>query len=254
MALVLVIEDEPDVATVLEYNLRTAGHEPLVAECAVVGLRYARENKPDLILLDLMLPDRPGTEVCRDLKADAVTKDIPIIMLTAKAEEIDRVVGFELGADDYITKPFSVREVLLRIKRSLERRTLLDVQQNPSIGGQLRVDREAHRVYSGEDECEVSALEFRLLLALVDQQNRVLTRENLLKLVWGTNTTVCLRTVDAHVKRLRARLGTAGACVETVRGVGYRFGAGRRATRVNSDDAMTLEPTTGKGKHSGAGG
>jgi two-component system, OmpR family, phosphate regulon response regulator PhoB len=248
MALVLVIEDEADVAAVLEYNLRSAGHEPLIADSGQAGLKYAREAKPELILLDLMLPDRPGTEICRDLKADLTTKDIPIIMVTARGEEIDRVVGFELGADDYVAKPFSVRELLLRIKRSLDRRTLPEVQPSASTTNQLRIDREAHRVFVGDGESELSALEFRLLLALSDRQNRVLTREKLLKIVWGNDTTVCLRTVDAHVKRLRSRLGSAGACVETVRGVGYRFSATLRSERGNqvpSDATAADEPATG---------
>jgi two-component system, OmpR family, phosphate regulon response regulator PhoB len=201
-----------------------------------------------------MLPDRPGNEVCRELKAEPSTRAIPIIMVTAKGEEIDRVVGFELGADDYVAKPFSVRELLLRIKRSLDRRTSPDVSIMASTGSLLRIDREAHRVFVGEDETEVSALEFRLLLALFDQQDRVLTRDRLVKLVWGSDTTVCMRTVDAHVKRLRSRLGSAGACVETVRGVGYRLSAARRAIRVSDDDPLTPVRSDEKGKHSIASG
>lgn len=237
MSLILVVEDDSDVAAILEYNLRSAGYEPLLATTAEQGLRYAREARPELVLLDLMLPDRSGTEVCRELKAERKTCDIPIIMLTAKSEEIDRVVGFELGVDDYVTKPFSVRELLLRIKRSLERRLHPEHAVVAPSGCELRIDRDAHRVYVGESECELSALEFRLLLALFDQQNRVLTREMLLKAVWGPSTTVSLRTVDAHVKRLRARLGTAGGWVETVRGVGYRFGV---VLRVDREDRAAL--------------
>lgn len=237
MALILIIEDESDVATVLEYNLRSAGHEPMLADCAGVGMRLAKSSRPDLILLDLLLPDRSGMDVCRDLKADNATKDIPIIMVTAKGEEIDRVVGFELGADDYVTKPFSMRELLLRVRRSLDRRSRNVLPVSASTGPELRIDRDAHRVFVGEVECVISALEFKLLLALCEQQNRVLSREKLLKLVWGHDTTVCLRTVDAHVKRLRSRLGTAGICIETVRGVGYRFCASRRADSFFTVDA-----------------
>ncbi|HEY5961757.1 MAG TPA: winged helix-turn-helix domain-containing protein, partial [Polyangiaceae bacterium] len=189
-------------------------------------------SKPDLILLDLLLPDRPGVDVCRDLKADALTRDIPIIIVSAKGEEIDRVVGFELGCDDYVTKPFSTRELLLRIKRSLERKGRGVSQLVSASGQELRIDREAHRVFVGDQECVVSALEFKLLTALSDHRDRVLTREKLLKVVWGLDTTVCLRTVDAHVKRLRARLGSAGTCIETVRGVGYRFSAAIRPDRL----------------------
>lgn len=228
MMSILVVEDDADVAEVLEYNLRAAGYVTMAARNAELGLRYARETKPELILLDLMLPDRPGTEVCRELKSDPATKDIPIIILTAKGEEIDRVVGFELGAEDYVTKPFSTRELLLRIKRSLDRRPVADSAVTPILGKDLEIDRQAHRVFVGGTESDVSALEFRLLLALYDNQNRVLTREKLLRFVWGNDTTVCLRTVDAHVKRLRTRLGKAGTYIETVRGVGYRLGGSRR--------------------------
>lgn len=238
MMSILVIEDDADVATVLEYNLRNAGYVPLVAPNGEQGLRYARETKPDLILLDLMLPDQPGTELCRELKADAATREIPIIMVTAKGEEIDRVVGFELGADDYVTKPFSTRELLLRIKRSLDRRLPSELPLVATAGKELQIDRHAHRVYVGGTESEVSALEFKLLLALYDNQNRVLTREKLLKFVWGNDTTVCLRTVDAHVKRLRSRLGKAGNCIETVRGVGYRLGGSRRLGREPTAEAQ----------------
>lgn len=234
MSLILVVEDDPDVMTVLEYNLRNAGYDTLVAPSGELGLKCARESRPDLVLLDLMLPDRNGTEICRDLKADPATRNIPIIIVTAKSEEIDRVVGFELGVDDYVTKPFSVRELLLRIKRSLERRVQSSRTVTTPSGCELRIDRDAHRVLVGERECELTALEFRLLLALFEQQNRVLTREALLKAVWGRGTTVSLRTIDAHVKRLRVRLGAAGSWVETVRGVGYRFGLSPQAERENA--------------------
>jgi two-component system phosphate regulon response regulator PhoB len=235
MSLILIVEDDPDVSAVIEYNLRGAGYEPLVAANGDQGLKYARETKPDLVLLDLMLPDRSGTEVCRELKADPHTREIPIIMVTAKCDEIDRVVGFELGIDDYVTKPFSVRELLLRIKRSLERHAQPEGTPAAPIGCELTVDRDAHRVFVGGRECDLSALEFRLLLALFEKQNRVLTREALVKLVWGRDTTVSLRTVDAHVKRVRSRLGTAGSWIETVRGVGYRFGITPRRSRQVDD-------------------
>jgi two-component system phosphate regulon response regulator PhoB len=244
MAQVLIIEDEPDVAALLEYNLRNAGHEPVIADCAAAGIRIARASKPDLILLDLLLPDRPGIDVCRELKSEGQTREIPIIIVTAKGEEIDRVVGFELGCDDYVTKPFSTRELLLRIKRSLERRGRSATPMLAASGQELHIDREAHRVFVGDQECVISALEFKLLIALSDYRDRVLTREKLLKVVWGLDTTVCLRTVDAHVKRLRSRLGPAGACVETVRGVGYRFSAAlkfeRQPTVPNSNGSAAF--------------
>lgn len=225
MAHVLVIEDERDVADVIEYNLRIGGYVASVVGTAAEGLRQARDLKPDLVLLDLMLPDRPGTEVCRLLKESPDTRQIPVIMVSARSDEIDRVVGFELGADDYVTKPFSVRELLLRVKRSLERKDETFVRQKvPNDGGGLvHVDREAHRVWVDAQEVELSLLEYRLLEALMEHRARVMTREMLLATVWGQDHSICPRTIDAHIKRLRDRLGIAGLCVETVRGVGYRF-------------------------------
>lgn len=224
MAQVLVIEDERDVADVIEYNLRIDGHVPSVVGTAEDGLRLARDSKPDLVLLDLMLPDRPGTEVCRIMKESDETRNIPIIIVTARTDEIDRVVGFELGADDYVTKPFSVRELLLRIKRTLQRRVDLTARSGTELENEiLHIDRAAHRVLVDRREVELSLLEFRILETLVEHRGRVMTRDTLLKVVWGQDCTVSQRTIDAHIKRLRDRLGMAGAAVETVRGVGYRF-------------------------------
>ncbi|MFO0567595.1 MAG: winged helix-turn-helix domain-containing protein [Polyangiaceae bacterium] len=226
MSKVLVIEDERDLGQVLSYNLRQAGHEPLCAERGLEGLRLARDEQPDLVLLDLMLPDIAGTEVCRALKEDKLTRSIPVVMLTARGEEIDRVVGFELGADDYIVKPFSVRELLLRVQAILRR-----AKAEPSAAehhvefGCLRIDREAHRVWVDEKEIELTALEFRLLVTLYDRKNRVQTRAALLDDVWGIQADITTRTVDTHVKRLREKLEGARDYVETVRGVGYRFKA-----------------------------
>lgn len=226
MAKVLVIEDERDLQQVLTYNLRQAGHEAISAERGVEGLRLARSEAPDLVLLDLMLPDLAGTEVCRSLKEDTSTRAIPVVMLTARGEEIDRVVGFELGADDYIVKPFSVRELLLRIQAILRRASAPSDRPpaEPSIEfGCLRIDREAHRVWVDQHEIELTALEFRLLVTLYDRRNRVQTRSALLDDVWGIQADITTRTVDTHVKRLREKLEGARDYVETVRGVGYRF-------------------------------
>ena len=226
MAKVLVIEDEPDLQQVLTYNLRSAGHEALSAGRGADGLRLARAEAPDLILLDLMLPDLAGTEVCRALKDDPTTRAIPVVMLTARGEEIDRVVGFELGVDDYIVKPFSVRELLLRIQAILRRASGSErpPANTASIEfGSLRIDREAHRVWVDESEIELTALEFRLLVTLYDRKNRVQTRAALLDDVWGIQADITTRTVDTHVKRLREKLEGARDYVETVRGVGYRF-------------------------------
>jgi len=225
MARILVIEDERDLQTVLEYNFRQAGHEVLQALRGEEGLRLARAHRPDLVCLDLMLPDVSGLDVCKTLKQDPATKDIPVLMLTAKGEEIDRVVGFELGADDYLVKPFSVRELLLRIQAIL-RRTAVE-PGTPSLieFGALRIDREAHRVWVARQEVQLTALEFKLLVTLHERRDRVQTREVLLDDVWGIQADITTRTVDTHVKRLREKLGAAGEYVETVRGVGYRFTA-----------------------------
>jgi two-component system, OmpR family, phosphate regulon response regulator PhoB len=225
---VLVIEDEPDLAAVLEYNLRQAGLEPRVAHTGRDGLAQVDREPPDLVMLDLMLPDMSGNEVCRELKARAKTRDIPVLMLTAKGEEIDRVVGFELGAEDYVTKPFSVRELMLRVQALLRRtRTApLAARAEPSemlSFGRLRVDRSAPRVWVDDAEVELTALELKLLLTLFDRKNRVQSRAVLLDDVWGIRADVTTRTVDTHVKRLREKLGVAGDYIETVRGVGYRF-------------------------------
>jgi len=225
MANILVIEDEPDLLQVLEYNLTQAGHTVTGASLGNVGLECARREQPQLILLDLMLPDVSGTEVCRTLKERPETRGIPVIMVTARGEEIDRVVGFELGADDYVVKPFSVRELLLRIQAILRRN-----QREPEPGpsdivefGVLRIDRGAHRIWVANQEIELTALEFRLLVMLYDRKNRVQTRSTLLDEVWGIQADITTRTVDTHVKRLREKLESARDYIETVRGVGYRF-------------------------------
>jgi two-component system phosphate regulon response regulator PhoB len=223
MARILVIEDEPDIRQVLDYNLRLAGHDVVSAPRGHDGLRLVREQRPDLVLLDLMLPDLPGTEVCRAIKDDTATRSIPVMMLTAKGEEIDRVVGFELGADDYLTKPFSVRELALRIRAILRRNDGKPPESAIVDFGRLRIDREAHRIWVEAIEIELTALEFKLLVTLYDRRNRVQSRGALLDHVWGMDTKISTRTVDAHVKRLREKIGSARDYIETVRGVGYRF-------------------------------
>ena len=224
MARILVIEDEQDLRQVIEYNLRQAGHDVMSSGRGEEGLRLARSAVPDLVLLDLMLPDLPGTEVCKALKDSSKTRDIRIVMVTARGEEIDRVVGFELGADDYIVKPFSVRELLLRIKAIMRRGAPNPGDPEEAVEfGCLKVDRAAHRVWVDEVEIELTALEFKLLLTLYDRRNRVQTRSVLLEDVWGIQADITTRTVDTHVKRLREKLLGARDYVETVRGVGYRF-------------------------------
>ncbi len=223
MATILVIEDEIDIQEVLSYNLKQAGHEVTSVASGQEGLRIARSIAPDLVLLDLMLPDLPGTEVCRALKEDAKTRFLPVVILTARDEEIDRVVGFELGADDYVTKPFSVRELVLRIRAILRRNETAPPSGSVIEFGCLKIDREAHRVWVRDREVELTALEFKLLITLYDRRNRVQSRSALLDSVWGMDTRISTRTVDAHVKRLREKLDRARDYVETVRGVGYRF-------------------------------
>ena len=223
MARILVIEDERDLQKVLDFNLCQAGHEVLSALRGRECLQLARERSPDLVVLDLMLPDLSGTEVCKALKKDPRTQGIAILMLTAKGEEVDRIVGFELGADDYVVKPFSVRELLLRVDAILRRVKGEQTGQPPIEFGSLRIDREAHRVWSDGKEVELTAIEFKLLVTLYDRKNRVQSRTALLDDVWGIEADITTRTVDTHVKRLREKLGPAGDYIETVRGVGYRF-------------------------------
>jgi two-component system phosphate regulon response regulator PhoB len=183
------------------------------------------EHRPDLVLLDLMLPDVSGVEICRRLKSNLATKDVPIVMVTAKGDEVDRVVGFELGADDYVVKPYSLRELLLRVEAVLRRTTPTPAGggRGVLVFGKLRVDRDAHRVWVDGEEVTLTALELRLLSTLLERRGRVQSRPALLDDVWGMSGEVTTRTVDTHVKRLREKLGNAGPYIETVRGVGYRF-------------------------------
>ena len=223
--LVVVIEDEVDLATTLEYNLRSEGFAVRLAHDGRQGIVAATTDPlPDVIVLDLMLPDLSGTEICRRLRESDRTRDIPVLMCTAKGEEIDRVVGCECGADDYVVKPFSVRELILRIRAQLRRRSQ-HTEGEPSLMrfGRLERDRDAHRAWGDKAEVSLTALEFRLLHQFLARRGRVQTRDALLSEVWGIDADVTTRTVDTHVKRLREKLGDAGAYIETLRGVGYRF-------------------------------
>jgi two-component system phosphate regulon response regulator PhoB len=221
---IIVIEDERDLVDVLSYNLKREGYDPRSAMCGLDGLKLIADDPlPDLLLLDLMLPDMEGTEICRRLRSDKRTMRIPIIMLTAKGEEIDRVVGFEVGADDYVVKPFSVRELMLRIKALLRRSDDPKEADGLLSFGCLKVDIPAHRVIVEDVEVALTALEFRLLVTLLERRGRVQTREVLLDDVWDIHTDVTTRTVDTHVKRLREKIENAGVYIETIRGVGYRF-------------------------------
>ena len=187
------------------------------------ALDQMRRARPDLVVLDLMLPDRPGTEICRAMRANPEQKDIPVIMLTARSDEVDRVVGFELGADDYVTKPYSPRELCLRVRAILRRGRPAETPAARLEKHGLLIDFERHQCLYGEREITPTAKEFLLLAALMQRPGRVLTRERLLEEVWGDGIAVTHRTVDTHMKRLREKLGDAGDLIDTVRGVGYRF-------------------------------
>ncbi|MFO1462956.1 MAG: response regulator transcription factor [bacterium] len=222
---VLIIEDEADIQQLLAFHFQQGGFRVEACSNGAEGLKKAREKRPDLIVLDLMLPGMDGFEVCRTLKGGQDTKTIPIIMLTAKGEEIDKVVGFELGADDYLTKPFSPRELLLRAKAVLRRGHKAEAgeAERQIQFGDLVVDLARHKVSLAGKEIELTAIEFKLLQYLLETKGRVQTRDTLLDKVWGYDAFVTTRTVDTHVKRLREKLGKFENYLETVRGIGYRF-------------------------------
>jgi len=243
---VLIVEDERDLLEVLEYNLQREGFATRTALTGADALREAeREPRPDLVLLDVMLPDMSGTEICRRLKQTDHLRHIPVVMATARGEEIDRVVGFEVGADDYVVKPFSVRELLLRIRAILRRAAPPadgDVSEEISFG-LLRFDAQAHRCFVEDRETQLTALEFRLLQTFLARRGRVQSREVLLADVWGIEADITTRTVDTHVKRLREKLGNAGVYVETLRGVGYRFRPRPDAAGADVDNGSGTGPS-----------
>jgi DNA-binding response OmpR family regulator len=218
---ILIIEDEEDVIDLLTLHLRKAGFAVSTATDGAAGLRKAREESPALIILDLMLPKMPGLEICKVLKTDIATRHIPIIMLTAKAEEIDRIVGLEFGADDYVTKPFSPRELGLRINAILRRGK--GVEEKKLSIGQITLDPARHHVAVGGKSVRLTSVEFKLLSMLMQRQGRVQARDRLLNEVWGYESMIDTRTVDTHVRRLRKKLGKAAVAIETVRGFGYRI-------------------------------
>jgi DNA-binding response OmpR family regulator len=217
---ILIIEDETDVADLLTLNLRKAGFRVSPAVDGASGLQKARDDRPDFIILDLMLPKMSGLEVCRILKSDTATSQIPILMLTAKAEEVDRIVGLEFGADDYVTKPFSPREIVLRIRAILRRGETADESLK---AGPISIDAARHEVRVNGKPVHLTSLEFKLLRTLMQRHGRVQDRDRLLNEVWGYESVIDTRTVDTHVRRLREKLGKAGDAIETVRGFGYRL-------------------------------
>ena len=220
---ILVVEDDPDIVELLRYNLEREGFDVRAVGDGESGLAAAETHQPALILLDLMLPGMEGLEVCRELRRREPTSAIPLIMLTAKGDEADIVLGLGLGADDYVTKPFSPRELALRVSAILRRSNGERVATGVLERGPLLLDGERHRCTVAGDEIQLTAKEFRLLEALMSRPGRVLSRQRLLDEVWGSDITVTERTIDTHLKRLREKLGPAGDQIETVRGVGYRF-------------------------------
>jgi two-component system phosphate regulon response regulator PhoB len=220
---ILVVDDEPDLLELVRFNLDRAGFRVETAASGEEALARLRRSTPDLLVLDLMLPDLSGEEVCRRVRADPGLAGLPVIMLTAKSEEVDRVVGFELGADDYVTKPFSPRELVLRVKALLRRSHEAAASSAPLERGPLRLDPERHRCAVKGEEVELTAKEFQLLEVLMRRPGRVMTREKLLDEVWGSDIAVTSRTIDTHLKRLREKLGVAADLIQTVRGLGYRF-------------------------------
>jgi two-component system phosphate regulon response regulator PhoB len=225
---ILLIEDEPDIAEVLQYNLEKEGFAVETAHRGDSGLDAIRRSAPDLVLLDLMLPGMDGLELTRLLKRDGGTSRVPIVMLTARGEEVDRIVGLELGADDYISKPFSPREVVLRVKAVLRRHLPepdadSDIESERLEVGGIQLDVAGHQLRIGGEEIPLTATEFRLLRLLIERAGRVQTRGQLLTDVWGYAEDIDSRTVDTHIRRLRRKLGPEAERIETVIGVGYRL-------------------------------
>lgn len=223
-AKILIVEDERDIVDLLRYNLKKAGFETGYVRNGADALQHAIEKQPDLILLDLMLPEIDGLIVCRLLKNDPRTKNIPIVMVTAKTEERDRVSGLELGADDYITKPFSPREVVLRVSAVLRRfQAGLQIETSQIEIHGFIIDVDKHQVLTEKGPIDLTAIEFKLITLFARSPGRVFTRDILMDVVWGQDYYGIDRTVDTHVSRLRRKLGDLGKYIETVHGVGYRF-------------------------------
>ena len=220
---ILIVDDEPEAVELVEFNLKQAGFEVLTAADGAEALKKARVALPNLIVLDLMLPEIDGLEVCKMLRRDPATAAIPVVMVTAKAAEIDRILGLELGADDYITKPFSPRELVLRIKNILQRGRPAAQAPDTHKFGDLVIDSPRHLVSWRGRKIDLTATEFRLLSLLAERRGRVQSREQLLRDVWEYNNLIDTRTVDTHMRRLREKLGPASKYLDTVRGVGYRF-------------------------------
>lgn len=219
---ILVVDDEQDILSLLEYNLGNAGFSVVTAGDGPEGLDAAKRVRPDLVILDIMLPNMDGTDVLKMLKRDPSTVSIPVIMLTAKGEELDRIIGLELGADDYIVKPFSPKEVLLRVNAVLRKGLNVPGQAIISSGA-ISVDPVRFSAFAGGEELHLTATEFKLLAELVKNPGRPISRETLVKRVSNADNLTTFRTVDTHIQRLRAKLGMYSDRIETVRSIGYRF-------------------------------
>jgi two-component system phosphate regulon response regulator PhoB len=220
---ILVVDDEPDALELIQYNLKAAGYDVATAADGEEALKKARAANPALVILDVMLPEVDGLEVCKRLRREPATAAVPIIMLTAKAGEIDRVLGLELGADDYVTKPFSPRELVLRVKALLRRRAATEPEPENLDFSDLQIDIPRHEVIVDGRRVDLTATEFKLLTVLAERRGRVQSREALLRDVWEYDNFIDTRTVDTHMRRLRDKLGEAARYLDTVRGVGYRF-------------------------------
>lgn len=220
---ILVVDDEVDVLHLVGSNLANAGFHVLKAEDGTAALALARREAPSLIVLDIMLPGLSGMDVTRQLKRDPATAQISIVLLSARTDEVDRILGFELGVDDYLAKPFSPRELVLRVKAILGRKCVPAIEASVFRAGPIVVDQDRHTMTLDGAEVELTAMEFKLLLTLMKIPGRVLSRDELLSRIWGIESGVGSRTVDTHVRRLREKLGTSGEQIQTVRGVGYRL-------------------------------
>ncbi|HEX9055517.1 MAG TPA: response regulator transcription factor [Gemmatimonadales bacterium] len=230
---VLVVDDEPDITALVAYHLAKAGYRVSTAATGPEALKAAREERPDIVILDLMLPGVSGYDVLAELRRQEETRDVGVILLTARREEPDRIRGLSLGADDYLTKPFSPQELSLRVQAVLRRLGSPAVSAGSTLAaGPISIDRSAHRVTVAGQELTLTATEYKLLLTLIERRGRVQTRPQLLETVWEAQPDIQTRTVDMHVQRLRTKLGEAGKLIETVRGFGYRFRATERGTRV----------------------
>jgi two-component system phosphate regulon response regulator PhoB len=222
MSTVLIAEDEPDIRQLISFNLERESIDTLLAKDGVEAFEIAKEKRPDLIILDLMLPRMDGFTVFKELRLDSRTKDIPVLMLTAKAQLDDVITGLEMGADDYLTKPFSPKELVLRVK-ALLRRTNITTSNSTITSGKFRLDKNTLHCFVCGEQIDLTPTEFKLLLLMIEREGTVQNREDLLREVWGYRDTANSRTLDTHVKRLREKLGDLSTCIETVRGFGYRY-------------------------------